>query len=52
MLYDRAGRMALQAETAIAGHTGAVDTRVLSPGNYRAVLEWGGQTFERTVVKR
>lgn len=52
MLYDRAGRMVLNADTAISGNTGAVDTHVLSPGNYRVVLEWGGQVFERTVVKR
>lgn len=51
-LYDRAGRLALNAQVTVSGNTGAVDTHSLSPGNYRVVLECGGQTFERTVVKR
>lgn len=51
-LYDRAGRLALDTEVTVADYTGAVATQFLSPGNYRAVLDYESQTFERTVVKR
>lgn len=51
-LYDRAGRIALDTNVPISKNEGTVLVGFLSPGNYRAVLEYGAQTFERTVVKR